>query len=178
MDCKAYWRATELRAMGKSNLFPNLDSIIEIPCWRSRDNDFGRTIDGRSAEFGAHGCFRSVSLGNASPTVLLEEASCDKASLTSSVRVGVSTTVPLSASSVSHKLLSSFSITSVISGWSSSSAPGLCKLKQSTEKSINSFIVKKKVLFIKISVKIILYLPLSSSESSFSLELSLCGMVK
>ncbi len=31
MDCKAYWRATELRAMGKSNLFPNLDSIIEIP---------------------------------------------------------------------------------------------------------------------------------------------------
>ncbi len=51
--------------------------------WSSRDNDFGRTIDGRTAEFGAHGCFRSVSLGNASPTVLLEEASCDKASLTS-----------------------------------------------------------------------------------------------
>ena len=148
--------------------------------WSSRDNDFGRTIDGRTAEFGAHGCFRSVSLGNASPTVLLEEASCDKASLTSSVSVGVSTTVPSSASSVSHKLLSSFSITSVISGWSSSSAPGLCKLKQSTEKSINWFIVKKKSFIYcknKRAVASCKNNPLLTSII-IRIKLSLCGMVK
>ena len=37
MDCKAYWRATELRAMGKSNLFQNLDSKGEF--------DYRDTID-------------------------------------------------------------------------------------------------------------------------------------
>ena len=34
--------------------------IIELPSTFKRHNDFGRTIDERSAEFGAHGCLRRL----------------------------------------------------------------------------------------------------------------------